>query len=177
MKYLALLRGINVGGNNIIKMVDLKAAFESSGFTEVVTFIQSGNVIFESEEKSSAKVVAKVEEDLSKTFKMDLKVVLRNKSQLKKVVEGIPSKWKNAKDLRCYIAFVREPFTVEKVMEDLEIREGVDEIDAGSGVVYMTTTMKDRTKSKFNKFASKKSYKEVTIRNLNTTEKLLDLMS
>ncbi|MBK7451038.1 MAG: DUF1697 domain-containing protein [Anaerolineales bacterium] len=49
--YLALLRGINVGGKNIIKMADLKASFEAMGFSNVVTYIQSGNVVLQSDEK------------------------------------------------------------------------------------------------------------------------------
>jgi uncharacterized protein (DUF1697 family) len=55
-KYLALLRGINVGGNNIIKMVDLKACFEKMGFLDVSTYIQSGNVLFSSPETSLTKL-------------------------------------------------------------------------------------------------------------------------
>jgi uncharacterized protein (DUF1697 family) len=65
-KYLALLRGINVGGNNIIKMADLKLAFEEMGFSDVSTFIQSGNVIFSSNSTDLNKLTETIEKDLSK---------------------------------------------------------------------------------------------------------------
>ena len=67
-QYLVLLRGINVGGKNIIKMADLKASFEEMGFSSVVTYIQSGNVLFQSEEKDKALLTTKVEKGLSKRF-------------------------------------------------------------------------------------------------------------
>ncbi|RPI70922.1 MAG: DUF1697 domain-containing protein, partial [Ignavibacteriales bacterium] len=68
IQWLALLRGINVGGNNIIKMADLKTCFESLKFSDVETFIQSGNIIFKSEEKDKFILTDKIEKALSKTF-------------------------------------------------------------------------------------------------------------
>jgi uncharacterized protein (DUF1697 family) len=64
LQYLALLRGINVGGNNIIKMTDLKAGFENIGFSDVSTYIQSGNVIFKSEENNKTKIINLIERSL-----------------------------------------------------------------------------------------------------------------
>ena len=75
-QYLALLRGINVGGNNIIKMADLKACFESLGLTDVVTYIQSGNVIFKSAEKDKAKLTKMIEAGLSKRFNYEARLVV-----------------------------------------------------------------------------------------------------
>lgn len=68
IQYLALLRGINVGGKNIIKMVDLKACFEEMDLSDVTTYIQSGNVVFASTETDSAKLTDKIEKTLSKRF-------------------------------------------------------------------------------------------------------------
>ena len=67
-RYIALLRGINVGGNNIIKMTDLKVVFEEIGFTAVSTYIQSGNVLFSTQEQNKQTIEAKIEEHLSKRF-------------------------------------------------------------------------------------------------------------
>src|SRR5690554_1069136 len=66
--YLALLRGINVGGNNIIKMVDLKKSFEDIGFTGVKTYIQSGNVVFETEFEREFGCEDELENDLELEF-------------------------------------------------------------------------------------------------------------
>jgi uncharacterized protein (DUF1697 family) len=83
MKYLLLLRGINVGGNNIIKMADLKSCLESAGYSNVKTYIQSGNVIFESDERNVEKLTNEIEELLSKEFNYESKVVIRTHEQVK----------------------------------------------------------------------------------------------
>lgn len=176
MKYVALLRGINVGGNNIIRMVELKKAFEECGYSNVTTYINSGNVIFESEEKNTIKITEKLEKALSQTFNYKARLVIRSHEDLKQVVSDVPSSWKKKNDLRCYIAFVKEPVTVEVVMRDIELREDVDSIDLGKHVIYMSTKLSGLTKSKFNKLAAKKIYQDITIRNFNTTQKLLALM-
>lgn len=175
MKYVALLRGINVGGNNIIKMTSLKACFEKGGFQNVLTYIQSGNVIFESKEKSE-KIVEKIEKICSKTFNYTSKVVIRSLPQMKKTVANIPKDWLEKTDIRCNLAFIKEPATAKTVAKEVELREDVDSMQIGDGVLYISYLIKDASKSKFPKLAGKKIYKDMTIRNLNTTKKLLALM-
>jgi uncharacterized protein (DUF1697 family) len=176
MKYVALLRGINVGGNSIIKMTDLKSAVEKSGFRNVKTYIQSGNVIFESEEKNTAKITSRLEEALLKNFQVETRVILLTPSQLKKVISEIPGDWKNNNDIRRYVAFIREPVTAQDVMREIELREGVDFVKPGEGVVYLSTLLSGLTKSKLNKIMAKKVYRDITIRNYNTVQKLLAFM-
>lgn len=176
MKYVALLRGINVGGNNMIKMVELKDCFETMGFTNIRTYINSGNVIFESTAASSEKLVEKIERTLSTTFGFPLRIVLRSKTQMEEVAVNVPSSWKHEKDLRCYVSFVREPTTVAQVMSEVEIRENVDDVSVGPGVIYMSTLLSGITKSRFTRLIAKKIYQEVTIRNYNTLQKIIQLM-
>lgn len=175
-KYVALLRGINVGGNSIVKMSELKAAFEKNGFINVATYINSGNVIFESEETNTEKLTFQIEKMLLTNFKMNLRVVIRSQEQLKTVVSNVSDAWKNAKDFRCYIAFVKEPTTPNEVIQEIQLKAGVDFVKAGKHVVYMATKMEGLTKSGFTKLVGKKIYKEITMRNFNTTKKLLELM-
>ena len=175
MKYVALLRGINVGGNSLIKMSELKIAFEKLSFENVITYINSGNVIFESDD-SPAKIKSDIEKSLIKNFKLEIKIMLRSHKEIKNTLNNVPSDWKNKKDLRCYIAFVRDPSTPADVISETTLREGIDAIKEGPGVVYMTTKLSGITKSGFSKLASKKIYKEITIRNYTTAEKLLSLM-
>src|SRR5260221_12292737 len=111
MKFVALLRGINVGGNNIIRMEALKHVFENAGYTQVVTFIQSGNVIFESGLQDKEKISAHIEAVLSKVFHYTSRVVIRSHKELKKVLSDVPKEWKKDDDLRCYILYVKEPLT------------------------------------------------------------------
>ena len=176
MKYLALLRGINVGGNSLVKMVDLKEALLENGFLNVKTFIQSGNVICESEEKDQEKLAEKMEAVIAKKFHITSRVVIRSESQLTKVLEEVPAAWKKENDLRCYIAFVKEPTTAQQVAEQITLKEGIESIKIAEGVVYMTTLLAGITKSSFSKLASKKIYKEITIRNYTTMQKIAALM-
>lgn len=88
--YSALLRGINVGGNNSIKMVELKTCFESMGFSDVVTYIQSGNVIFKTSNRSLDELTDDIEIALSKKFNAKIRVVVVSSEQLKEAVKGAP---------------------------------------------------------------------------------------
>jgi uncharacterized protein (DUF1697 family) len=176
MKYVALLRGVNVGGHSIIKMSELKSAVEKAGFTNVQTYIQSGNVVFESDEKNATKIVVRLEDVLKEAFKLDMRLALRTYAQLKKVVDEVPGDWETSKDLRCYIAFTREPTLVQDVIRDIELKDGIDFIKPGDGVVYMSSLLSGLTRSRINKIISKPIYKDITIRNFNTVQKLLALM-
>ena len=89
-QHVALLRGINVGGKNLIKMAELKACFEKLGFTSVATYIQSGNVLFTSGESASTKLNLRIEKVLATTFNYRASVVLRSRKQLKKIVKSAP---------------------------------------------------------------------------------------
>jgi uncharacterized protein (DUF1697 family) len=87
--FVALLRGVNVGGKNKIKMTDLKSMFEGIGLSRVKTYIQSGNVLFESDEKEEV-LRQKLEQEIESTFGFAIKVVLRTSEELKKVAENCP---------------------------------------------------------------------------------------
>ncbi len=176
MKYIALLRGINVGGKSIIKMADLKKTTEQCGFTNVRTYIQSGNIIFESDELVTGKVKEKLEGSLSKNLKFDSGIIVLTSEQLGKIVSEVPSDWNNRHDLRCYIAFIREPVTAQEVMRETKPKEGVDFIKTGEGVLYMSTLLSGLTKSGFTKLITTKVYKDITIRSYATAQKLLALM-
>src|SRR5690349_17208949 len=89
-EYLALLRGINVGGRNVIKMADLRACFEKNGFSDVATYIQSGNVLFGADDGSVARLSARVEGMLSDAFGYQASVVLRSRAQMHATVHGAP---------------------------------------------------------------------------------------
>lgn len=157
-------------------MADLKTAVENCGFTEVSTFIQSGNVIFMSDEKNTERIIEKLESMVLKTFKVNSRIVVRSHTQMKKVVEEVPSEWEKGNNLRCYIAFIKEPITANDVLKEITLKEGVDSVKIGERVLYMSTKLSGLTKSSFTKLASKKIYQDMTIRNYNTTKKLLTLM-
>jgi uncharacterized protein (DUF1697 family) len=175
-KFVALLRGINVGGNSIMRMSDLKACFEELEFEGVQTLLQSGNVIFETTSRSGSSLEPKIEKALDDKFGFGTTVMVRSGPEIKKVIAQMPADWSKPEGLRCYLAFTKRPLTPAKAIREIAVREGVDQIAVGPGVIYMTTQMKDLTKSAFNKLASQPLYKLLTIRNLNTTNKIARLL-
>jgi uncharacterized protein (DUF1697 family) len=175
MKYVALLRGINVGGNSIIKMADLKKAFEDCGFTNVSTYIASGNVLFESDQSNEA-IAEKLEGQLSKTFNLPLRIVVLSYPEFKKAVTDAPDEWKTKDDIRKDMTFIRKPVTAESIAPKIELKEGIDFLKVGKGILYMSTLHSGITKSRFSRIAGKPFYKDITIRSYTTTIKLLAKM-
>jgi uncharacterized protein (DUF1697 family) len=175
MTYVALLRGINVGGRNLIRMDRLQACFDRSGFHRPVTFIQSGNVVFESTGKVQA-LEATLEATLSTTFSYSSTVVVRSLPQLRKTLAEVPPGWRTRRNLRCNIAFVKPPVTAAHVLEQIDPRKGVDFVEPGKGVVYVATLLSEVKNSRLPKLVTKPVYQSLTIRNYNSCQRLLELM-
>jgi uncharacterized protein (DUF1697 family) len=176
-RYVALLRGINVGGKNLIKMPALKACFEADGFRNVSTYIQSGNVLFESADSSSSKLTRRIEEMLAEAFDYVPIVVVRNRRQMRGIVERAPKGFgTEPKKYRYNVFFLREPLTGTAGMKHLPMNPAVDRAHAGTGVLYVSRLAAKATQSRLNKIISSPIYPSVTIRNWNTTTKLLELM-
>jgi uncharacterized protein (DUF1697 family) len=174
-QYLALLRGINVGGKNLVKMADLRVAVESMGFADVATYIASGNVLFRAPRQRREELAARIESELTRCFGVDLKVVLLTEAHLKAVVDGAPPGFGGDSHL-CDVVFVRKPLTAKRAFGLVEIREGVDRAWPGRGVVYFSRLAAKAPSSRLSKVASLPEYKNMTIRSWSTTTKLLALM-
>lgn len=177
-RYVALLRGINVGGNNLIKMIELRSSFASMGFTDVVTYIQSGNVIFSSKQKNKAKLTALIEEALSEAFSYESKVVVVSGSEMGQVVAQAPKGFGKDPELYRYdVLFVKEPLTTTEALKEVPTAPGVDTVNAGDHALYFRRLVSKATQSKLNKLVQRPVYKNLTIRNWNTTIKLLQMVT
>jgi uncharacterized protein (DUF1697 family) len=173
-RYVALLRGINVGGNNLIKMPALKASFEKQGFAEVATYIQSGNVVFSS--RTSRGLEKRIEASLSEEFGYAARVTVRDEKQLRTIIEKAPKGFGSKPDkFRYDVLFVFSPRSAAEVMKLVELKEGVDTADAGNGVVYHSRLIAKATSSRLRKIIALPIYKELTIRNWKTTSALHQL--
>jgi uncharacterized protein (DUF1697 family) len=176
-QYVALLRGINVGGNNLIKMPELRCCFEALGFGDVATYIQSGNVLFEAAQRRPAGLAARIEEALSERFGYQARIVLRAHSQLRAIVADAPAGFGDRPDRYRYdVVFLREPLTAAGAMADLRTREGVDEAFAGDGVCYFSRLASRAAQSYLSRIVTRPIYQSMTIRNWNTAVKLRALM-
>jgi len=176
MTYVALLRGINVGGRNITRMAALKACLETAGFARVETFIQSGNVVFESAQKSAAKLAPEIDAATESALGINPRVVVLSRDRLKTVLSDAPAAWRSRTDLRMNIAFLRPPVTAAAALKEVDLRAGVDSVEGGKGVLYLSTTLRDVGKSRMSRIVTKPVYQEMTIRSYGTCYKILTLM-
>jgi uncharacterized protein (DUF1697 family) len=176
-RYVALLRGINVGGSNLVKMVDLKAAFESLGFESVRTYIQSGNVVFTAQTKQSTKALtARIERALSKRFGYAARLVVVSTQELRQVIEEAPKGFgKQPAKYRYDVLFLRPPLKPKAALAEIPTNPAVDRVSAGRRAVYFDRLVAKATQSRLSRVVALPIYKEMTIRNWNTTTKLLAL--
>ena len=173
-RYVALLRGINVGGNNLIKMPALCASFERQGFTDVSSYIQSGNVAFSGGARRGLE--KRIEAALSKDFDYAARVTLRDADELAAVVANAPKGFGSKPEKYRYdVLFVFSPRTAAELMEVVTVREGVDTATAGDGVVYHSRLIARATQSRLGKIIGTPSYKVLTISNWRTTQALAAL--
>ena len=173
--YVALLRGVNVGGRNIMSMTALRQCLEQLGLTNVKTFIQSGNVAFESVEKNGAKLTRRIESAVSAALGIDSRVVLLSQAQLKAIVADAPAGWVGNSELRRNIAFLRPALTVSQALKQVEVKPGVDSVAAGKRVLCMSTAISGVQKSGLRKLIGTPAYREMTIRTYTTCQKILAL--
>jgi len=175
-RYVALLRGINVGGRNKVAMADLRDAFEAAGYDAVSTYIQSGNVLFESDAARDA-LEDRLEPMLERRFGVPLVVVVRSHTQLRRVVDKAPAGFGDQPDTyHCDAIFLKAPLSARQAMRVVDLREGVDEAWPGSGVLYFRRLSARRVQSKMGGIVGTPEYQQMTIRNWNTTTTLLTLL-
>ena len=178
MKYVALLRGINVGGNNKIKMSELRDCLEEAGLTHVQTYIQSGNVIFESGDKGVEKLASKVEQAIKKTFGLTVPTLVLSQAQLQAVIDDIPAGWLENGEWKYNYLFLKPPFDMQQVVDDIgELKPDIEAMTTGKDVLYQSMLIKAFGRTTAGKLVYKPSYKIITIRNHNTVTKLLAMMN
>jgi uncharacterized protein (DUF1697 family) len=167
--YVALLRGINVGGR-IIKKDELAECFEKLGFRQVRTVIQSGNILFQAEETDRKKLTETVESALSEKFKYDARVFVLPQKKLQAIVAATPYKTDDP-GLHSYVIFMKKGLAKEFVREAAGLEN--ESVEAGDDVVYWQVQKGLTLQSKVGKLTAKSQYRmHLTNRNLNTLRKM-----
>lgn len=175
MKYIALLRGINVGGNNKVAMADLKSCFEKAGFTRVVTYINSGNVIFESKKTDTSKLVAICEQSIEEKFGFHVVCSVIAASELLSAMEHVPAWW-NKGDAKHNAIFVIAPKKADDIMQEVgEAKPEYEKVEAHHPIIFWSAPLKTFGRTRYSQIVGTKAYQSVTIRNANTTNKLAEL--
>ena len=175
MRYVALLRGVNVGGTSLIKMAELRECVAALGHADVRTYIASGNVLFESRERSGAGLDAQLEHAIAQRFGLPIRVVVRSATEVARITAAVPRQWIGAADLCVTVAFLLRGTDAQAVAHDLSPRNGIDELRTAPGALLWATRRDALTRSGL-RLVGTAVYKQMTLRNLNTTLKLGELL-
>lgn len=173
-RYVALLRGINVGGNNKVEMSKLKILFGKLGCTDVVTYINSGNVVFDSPEDPDALLVD-IEKALKKLLGFPVRIIIREMKNIRKLASAIPAAWRNDTEQRTEVLFLWKEFDSKKTLALIEQNAEVDRLKYAAGAIVWNLKRKDINKSGLRKFIGTAVYKNMTGRNVNTVRTLAEM--
>ena len=174
--YVALLRGINVGGKNIVSMRELAECFRELGYRDVRTYINSGNVIFRSSAKDPRRLERRIEAALEERFSTPIRVVVRGRDEIEALVREVDSTWKDESDDRRNVIFLAHEVDSERVLDGLRPKEGLESVRYVPGALLWSAKRDTLTRTEMLKLASRDVYKSMTIRNTNTTRRVYELM-
>jgi len=169
--YLVLLRGINVGGRNNVAMAELRAVLEDLGFSNVSSYIASGNVFLDSD-LSAAKVGSTIEAALPKRFKLDaelIRIAVLSRAELEAVAKRRPKGFGDEPAKYHSDAIFLLGVDADESMAVFSPRDGVDTVTPGDGVIYSQRLSAQRTKSRLNRIVGTPAYRSMTIRSWQTT--------
>jgi uncharacterized protein (DUF1697 family) len=176
--YVVLMRGINVGGKNKLPMANLRKRLEELGFSNVTTYIASGNVILESD-KRAGETKARIEKALLTSFKLDdelISVLVLTRNQLQAVIDNRPRGFGEQPEKYHSDAIFLMGIDSAQAMPVFNPREGVDTIWPGDGVIYSQRLSSKRTKSRLSRIMATPEYKSMTIRSWSATTKMLEIL-
>jgi len=174
-KYVALLHSINVGGKNKINMTELKLLFESIGFMNIITYINSGNIIFSSDMENEDKIRNKCELAIKDKFKLNIDVIIMSEKNLSEALKHIPNWWDKDTESKHNVIFVIPPVTAEEIIEQIGvIKPEYEKLDFYEQIIFWSAPTKTYTKTQLTKLVHKSN--SITIRNANTTKKLLEII-
>jgi len=159
-------------------MADLKTCFEASKLRNVATLIQSGNVLFQAAETDPVKLVRKLERALSETFRpYQARVVLCSHAKLRRVVEQAPKGFgSQSQKYRYDVIYLKGPLTASAAMKSVTTKSGIDAAFIGPDCLYFSRLIAKASQSHLSRIVALPIYQDMTIRNWNTTTKILALM-
>ncbi|TMK78205.1 MAG: DUF1697 domain-containing protein [Actinobacteria bacterium] len=176
MKYVALLRGINVGRSSKVEMRRLKGCFEGVGLKSVRTYINSGNVLFDTGAKDRKRLVKRIERAIEDEFGFRVPLVLRTPAELVRVTKAVPRTWVTDQRMRCDVMFLWPEADSRSVIRKVPVQKEFEDVKYVVGALIWRIDRADVGKSKVSKVIGSDLYKSLTIRNINTVRKLEELM-
>ncbi len=177
-RYIALLRGINISGKNKVPMAELKKGFETLAFVEVKTYLNSGNVIFSSDEDNIRKLTDKIEEMIKNQFGLDIPVFVLSREALEDILQNAPDWW-GSEDKEIYdnLIFIIPPAAFSDIYNEIgEAKEELERIKDYKEVIFWSFSRKDYQKTNWwPKTASANVSTKLTIRTANTVRKIASM--
>jgi uncharacterized protein (DUF1697 family) len=178
-RYVALLRGINVGGKNPMKMNELRDCLQAAGLSELSTYIASGNVLFSSE-RSLRELESDINTALHERFGYSGPTVVLSKQSFLAVVNEAPDGFgQTPEQFHSDVIFLKQPTTASEDLRDvlgLRLKDGVDTARAGSMALYFTRLSARRTSSRMSKILELPSYSRMTVRSWKTVQAIRSLL-
>jgi len=165
--YIALLRGVNAGKERRIDMKTLKLLLEHPGFTNVSTYINSGNILFTSDKPKSV-LQTDMQAIIQKEFGFDVPVLIKTKKEMKKIADAIPFDWKNDSAQRTDVAYLFDAIDSKKVVKILPLNKAYADIRYVKGAVIWHMMRENYNKSRLNGIIKTDLYQLMTVRNVNT---------
>lgn len=175
MRYVALLRGINVGGNTKVEMARLRAMFEKLGYTNVVTYINSGNVLFD-DNRAKNDVPYIIEQAIQDEFALNVPVLVRNADEMHALASLVPAEWLNDTVQRTDVLFLWDAIDNEEILAKIKINPDIERVMYTPGALIWNIDRQYVTRGGGLKLIKSDVYKQMTIRNINTVRKLQQLM-
>ncbi|SRR5699024_2294996 len=177
MKYIALLRGINISGKSKIDMKELKKEIENIDFDEVITYLNSGNVIFKSNIEDKGIIANNIHLMIKNKFNLDIPIFIITMQELEAILEHSPEWWgKNDKEIYNNIIFVIPPTTSKEVFETIGSPNEYEKIQEYKNNIFWSFDLKNYRKSNWwSKTASTEISDKITIRTANTMRKILEI--
>jgi uncharacterized protein (DUF1697 family) len=174
MKFLCLIRGINVGGNNTVSMKQLNEVLTNHGYENVVTYINSGNVIFDSN-KVKESITKEVESLIELFFNVQSRVLILSKDDFFNVVNEIPAHFTNNDSFKTDVLFFID--NAKELASKLKFKDEIETYKLTDTALIYGVERKNQNKSTLLKIVGTPLYQVVTIRNVNTVRKLKELLS
>lgn len=173
-KYIAFIRGINVGGHNKVPMAELKNHLEHNGFENVVTYINSGNVLVSSTHTDVAEVKVQFEAIILEAFELKISVMIISLQDLSTALNHAPAWWDVDETAKHNAIFILPPVDVQTVYREIcDIKLPSEKVDIYGRVIFWSVPIEDYSAASLSKVVRAKTLEKITVRNAKTTKKML----
>lgn len=164
-----------MGGKGIIKMNELRTAFDLMGFSGVCTYIQSGNVLFETASADKTALENQLNAALSERFCFEIKTFVRSQQEMQFIVDHFPRLFENT-EWKHNVIFLSRELDSEAILQRFPLKPEIEQQSYAPGVLFWSAKQSSIGKSQVIKLSARRGYQEMTVRNQNTTQKILERM-